>query len=181
VAAGTWSAERAAHLGLLLQTLLQRNVLGVLNGARLVLDAASGALLQAAMALLFSFLLVFDLPTIAKGVRSLRHSRLSYAYAEVTPKVINFSAVFGTAFECTVLMALVNTALTFLGMVCLKLPAAFFLSLLVFLSSFVPVLGKLDFVKSKPQGQPESSCQNRLTNSTPPLALALSFSRAVVH
>lgn len=143
VAAGTWSAERANHLGLLLQDLLKQNVLGMLNGARLVLDTASGALVQAVAALLFSFLLVFDLPAIAKGVRSLQHSKLSYAYHEVTPKIVNFSTVFGTAFECTVIMAVVNTALTYIGMAFLKLPAAFFLSLLVFLSSFIPVIGKM--------------------------------------
>ena len=50
-------------------------------------------------ALLFSFLLVFDLPAISAGVQSLGRSRLSFAYNEIAPKVTDYAEVlyFGWA------------------------------------------------------------------------------------
>jgi hypothetical protein len=56
-------------------------------------------------------------------------------------KVASFSRIVGQAFEIQIFLAAVNTLLTALGMVALKLPAVGFLSAVVFACSFIPVAG----------------------------------------
>jgi hypothetical protein len=53
--------------------------------------------LQCAVSLLFSFMIVWDLPTLQRGAKSLRTSRLSAVYEEIAPAVsqiclVRFSA-----------------------------------------------------------------------------------------
>jgi hypothetical protein len=44
-------------------------------------------LLQCAVSLLFSFMIVWNLPTLQRGAKSLRTSRLSAVYEEIAPAV----------------------------------------------------------------------------------------------
>ena len=54
------------------------------------------------MSLVLSFMVVWDLPTIAAGVRSLQTSRLGPIYNEVAPSVAVFSQLFGKALQAQV-------------------------------------------------------------------------------
>lgn len=54
------------------------------------------------MSLVLSFMVVWDLPRIGKGVKSLETSRLSAVYAEVAPSVSIFGELFGRALQAQV-------------------------------------------------------------------------------
>ena len=58
---------------------------------------------QVGVSLVLSFMVVWDLPTIAAGVRSLQASRLGPIYNEVAPSVAVFSQLFGKALQAQVL------------------------------------------------------------------------------
>jgi acetylornithine/succinyldiaminopimelate/putrescine aminotransferase len=58
-----------------------------------VLGFASAFLLS----MLFSFLIVLDLPNLRRSVHSLRHSKLRFAYCEVAPSLFRFSHLLGKA------------------------------------------------------------------------------------
>ncbi len=101
------------------------------------------------LALLFSFLIVLDLPVLSASIRSLENTKLRFIYVEVAESIHDFGLVLGQAFEAQFLIALVNTLLTALGLSILGVGKHIaFLSVIVFLSSFVPVVGV--FISSIP-------------------------------
>jgi len=101
------------------------------------------------LALLFSFLIVFDLPSLTEHVRSLERTRLRFIYVEVADGIYNFSRVLGQALEAQFFIALVNSMLTAIGIVIIGLGShVAFLSMIVFLCSFIPVVGV--FISSVP-------------------------------
>lgn len=101
------------------------------------------------LALLFSFLIVFDLPSLTEHVRSLEQTRLKFIYEEVADGIYNFSRVLGRAFEAQFFIALLNTLLTAIGIFIIGLGNhVAFLCMIVFLCSFVPVVGV--FISSVP-------------------------------
>jgi predicted PurR-regulated permease PerM len=94
------------------------------------------------LALLFSFLIVLDLPALSASIRSLENTKLRFIYVEVAESIHDFGLVLGQAFEAQFLIALVNTLLTALGLSILGVGKHIaFLSVIVFLFSFVPVVG----------------------------------------
>jgi predicted PurR-regulated permease PerM len=86
-------------------------------------------------------MLVWDMPAIRQGVQSLKQSRLSIVYEEIAPVIGTFGAIFGKAMQAQSAIAVVNTGLTALGLLVLQVSGLGFLSVLVFLCSFVPVVG----------------------------------------
>lgn len=110
-----------------------------------VLSVVSAFLLS----LLFSFLIVLDLPQLGASVRGLRDTRLRFIHDEVFDSIRNFGLVMGRAFEAQFTIAVLNTILTAIGLYFLGLGEhAAFLSVIVFLFSFVPVAGV--FISSVP-------------------------------
>lgn len=85
--------------------------------------------------------MVWDLPTIAFGVSSLRTSRLAPIYNTVAPSLEVFATLFGKALQCQAQIAVVNTCLTALGMWVLQIPGLGLLSLFVFICGFIPIAG----------------------------------------
>ena len=101
------------------------------------------------LALLFSFLIVLDLPSLAEGIRGLRRTRLRFVYEEVFPSISRFGIVVGQALEAQFFIALLNTILTGLGLTILGLSENMaFLLLIVFLCGFIPIAGM--FISSFP-------------------------------
>jgi predicted PurR-regulated permease PerM len=101
------------------------------------------------LALLFSFLIVFDLPSLTEHVRSLERTRLKFIYVEVAEGIYNFSQVLGQALEAQFFIAVVNSFLTAIGIIIIGLGShVAFLSMIVFLCSFIPVVGV--FISSLP-------------------------------
>ena len=77
-----------------------------------ILSTASAFLL----ALLFSFLIVLDLPGLADSVRELRHTRLRFIVDEMSESIYSFGLVLGQAFEAQFMIAVANTVLTAAGL-----------------------------------------------------------------
>jgi predicted PurR-regulated permease PerM len=101
------------------------------------------------LALLFSFLIVLDLPRLSASVRSLEKSRLGFVYREVAGSIRDFATVLGKSLEAQFTIAVVNAILTALGVAMLGLGSTMaFLTVIVFLCSFIPVLGV--FISSVP-------------------------------
>jgi predicted PurR-regulated permease PerM len=100
------------------------------------------------LALLFSFLVVLDLPRLTAGVRTLRDTKLRFIYEEVSETVFHFGKILGRALEAQLIIALCNTALTAIGLAIMGLPSLVFLSAVVFVCSFIPVVGV--FISSVP-------------------------------
>lgn len=100
------------------------------------------------LSLLFSFLIVLDLPKIARGISGLAHTKIGFIYDEVADNIRTFGRVLGRALEAQLLIAIVNTVLTAIGIWLLGLPNLVFLSAIVFLCSFIPVAGV--FISSTP-------------------------------
>lgn len=102
-----------------------------------------------ALSLLFSFLIVLDLPALSQSVAELQHTKLGFIYAEVADNIQEFAQVLGRALEAQLSIAIVNSALTALGLSLLGLSKSVaFLSVIVFLCSFIPVAGV--FISSAP-------------------------------
>lgn len=93
------------------------------------------------LALLLSFFMVLDLPNISKQIHKLEHSRLRDYYLDVYPGVIAFFSLLGRALEAQTVVALVNTCMTATGLAILGVPDIAMLSVIVFLASYIPVLG----------------------------------------
>lgn len=101
------------------------------------------------LALLFSFLIVLDLPRLSASVRELENTRLRFVYVEVANNIYEFGKVLGHAMQAQFYIACVNT---FLTSICLQFLGMgehiAFLAVIVFLFSFVPVAGV--FISSIP-------------------------------
>jgi predicted PurR-regulated permease PerM len=93
------------------------------------------------LALLFSYLILIDLNKIKAGISRLRTSRVGDFYEEAAPPIARFGIVLGRAVEAQAAIAVVNTVLTLIGLFLLDIPLVAMLSIIVFVCSFVPVLG----------------------------------------
>ncbi len=93
------------------------------------------------LSILFAFLIVKDLPRISTGIQSLQKTKIKLFYDEVASTVFRFGQVLGRFLEAQAVIAVLNTALTAIGMLVLGIPNVAFLSSVVFICSFVPVAG----------------------------------------
>lgn len=100
------------------------------------------------LSLIFSFLIIWDFDRLKTNVSSLKETRLGFILEILQPKVLGFADVVGRAFEAQIMVAGVNSILTFIGMVLLGVPSMMFLSMVVFVCSFIPVVGV--FISSFP-------------------------------
>ncbi len=106
-----------------------------------MIRAMWGGLATILLALLFSFLISLDTSRLGEEVRNLRNSRLRHFYEETALPVMRFGYVVGRTIQAQAMIAIVNTALTFIGLALLGVPSLAVLSMIVFLCSFIPVLG----------------------------------------
>lgn len=103
-----------------------------------MLYRATGTML---LALLFSFLILIDLRRLTHGIERLETSKIGDFYKEAAPPIGRFGMLVGRAIEAQALIALVNTLLTTAGLLLLGIPMVAMLAVIVFVCSFVPVLG----------------------------------------
>jgi predicted PurR-regulated permease PerM len=126
------------------------------------------------LALLLSFLIVLDLPALARNVASLERTKLRFMYLAAAPNIREFGAVLGRALEAQLFIALCNTGLTAIGLWILGMTGNLvFFSTVVFLFSFIPVVGV--FISSTP------ICIEALTESGFELMFAVIVMVTVVH
>ena len=93
------------------------------------------------LALLFSFLILIDIKRIKRGIGELRNSRVGDFYEEAAQPIVRFGMLVGRAIEAQAAIAVVNTVLTLFGLLLLGIPLVAMLSVIVFVCSFIPVLG----------------------------------------
>jgi len=96
---------------------------------------------QFALSLLLSLFITFDIPRLKRGVLRLRRSRVSDFFDEIAPGLYNFGRLIGRAFQAQGVIAIFNTVLTFIAIRLLSIQNEVFLCAIVFVCSFIPVLG----------------------------------------
>jgi predicted PurR-regulated permease PerM len=102
------------------------------------------------LGLLFSFLIMMDLPRLARSIRELRFTRAALVYEETVDSVIQFATVVGRNFRAQIFISAVNTFLTAVGLQILGVRGAVLLGTMVFFCGLIPVLGV--FISSVPIG-----------------------------
>lgn len=101
------------------------------------------------LSLLFSFLIVLDLPKLTNSVKGLRETKLKFVYDEVAENIYSFGKILGRALEAQLFIAIINAILTSFAIYLMGLQEKIaFLAVIVFLCSFIPVAGV--FVSSVP-------------------------------
>ena len=122
---------------------------GALSAVRNIGAWLVGIISAFLLSLLFSFLIVLDLPKLALSATRLRDTKLRFIYDEVGPTIVSFSRTLGQAMEAQLYIALLNTLFTSIGVYFLGLGSnVAFLSVIVFFCSFIPVAGV--FISSAP-------------------------------
>lgn len=123
----------------------------LLKGGKMGLGALERSVHYASwffLGLLFSFLIMLDLPRLTRGVRALRFTRLSSVYEETADSVILFAKVVGENFRAQIMVSTVNTILTAICLKILGVEQTVMLCTLVFFCGLIPVLGV--FISSVP-------------------------------
>lgn len=100
------------------------------------------------LSVLFSFLIVLDLPALKRNVNGLADTKIGFIYTEVADNIATFAKVLGRALEAQLFIAVANTILTAIGVWILHIGNIPVLSAIVFLCSFIPVAGV--FISSTP-------------------------------
>ena len=101
------------------------------------------------LALLLSFLIVLDLPKLAASIKNLEQTKIRFIYREVSPTIRDFCVTLGKSLEAQLGIALINSVLTTIGLMILGLSQKLvFLSIIVFICGFIPILGV--FISSLP-------------------------------
>lgn len=136
-----WTQARSRRLGMLLQKSLRTYIAGTASLITKLIRVSTKVVFKAILSLIFSFMIMWDLPVVTRGIQRLRRSRLSFMYDELAPVVVKFGSVLGKSFEAQGLIALVNTTLTTAGLLVLSIPGVGFLSLVTLICSFIPVAG----------------------------------------
>jgi predicted PurR-regulated permease PerM len=93
------------------------------------------------LSIVFSFLIMLDLPNLMKKFMSLRHTKLEQIYKETAFSIVRFSQVVGENFRAQILISLINTALTFIGLTIIGTGTTALLAFVVFVCGLIPVLG----------------------------------------
>lgn len=136
-----WTAERSTQLGMAVSSMLKGYTTTAAQIVTATLKSVTKFTIQVGVAMILGFFMLWDLPTITRGVQSLQNSRLAPVHAELAPALTIFGKLFGRALEAQARIALVNTGLTALGMWLLAIPGIGLLSLFVFICSFIPIAG----------------------------------------
>ncbi|MBE6451175.1 MAG: AI-2E family transporter [Alphaproteobacteria bacterium] len=95
------------------------------------------------LAMLFSFLIMLDLPHLSKGVKNLRYTKLADSYKETADSIMLFAKVVGENFRAQLLISTINTILTAMCLYVLDIKAIALLCTIVFMCGLIPVLGMI--------------------------------------
>ena len=114
---------------------------GVVANVRGFVNESIAVLFQFLLSIILSFLILWDLPGLKRGVQSLATGRASEVYAEIAPSMTSFGVMLGRAFEAQTGIAVVNAILTSIGFLILGIPSIALLATIVFFCSYIPVVG----------------------------------------
>ena len=106
-------------------------------------NTAISVALQFVLAILLSFLLIWDLPKTKEGLSRFAEGRTADIYREIVPGLKAFGTMLGRAFEAQSVVAVVNAILSTIVFLLLGLPSIALLAMIVFVCSYIPVLGMI--------------------------------------
>lgn len=95
------------------------------------------------LAMILSFLLIWDMPATKGKLRRFSEGRTAEIYAEITPSVQAFGIMLGRAFEAQTVVAVVNAVLSTIVFLLLGLPSIALLAMIVFVCSYIPIAGMI--------------------------------------
>src|SRR5690606_18472722 len=136
-----WKTPFAQEIRGNLDKLLHQLLADVAGNAQGAVSSILNVPVQLSLSLLLSFFITFDIPRLRRGVQKLKKSRVKHIYAEIAPGLISFGHLIGRAFQAQGVIAIFNTLLTFLAIRFLGIDNEVFLCAIVFICSFIPVLG----------------------------------------
>lgn len=120
---------------------LRNTVPRVVAAVKEFANASIAILFQFLLAIILSFLILWDLPSLKRGVQSLSKGTAADVYAEMAPGMTAFGVMLGRAFEAQTGIAVVNAILTSIGFLILGIPSIALLATIVFFCSYIPVVG----------------------------------------
>lgn len=94
-------------------------------------------------ALMLSFFFIMEKKEVYSFMRSFKSSKLGSWYDEIYGYYRIFIDSFGKIIEAQVIMAVINTVLTGIGLLFLGIPNVIFLSVIVFILSLIPYVGTI--------------------------------------
>ena len=113
-----------------------------------LLQATISGILQFLLAILLSFLIVLDFDRVTHELQVWRQNTVGRFFHEAAASVVEFSEVVGTAFQCQMIIAMLNASITCIGLMILGIKPVALLTTLVLLCGLIPVLGV--FISSVP-------------------------------
>jgi predicted PurR-regulated permease PerM len=136
-------AGSTAYAGLLerVEGAIRRFLPKVTAGVAEFVNSSISIFVQFLLSIVLSFLILWDLPSLQRGVMALATGRTSEVYAEIAPGITAFGVMLGRAFEAQTLIAVVNALLTSIGFLILGIPSIALLATIVFFCSYIPVVG----------------------------------------
>lgn len=93
------------------------------------------------LAIVLSFLIVLDYDRIRHEMGIWSGAPVGRFFHEASASVIQFSDMVGTAFQCQLIVAALNTVITAIGLFVLKIEPVLLLTTIVFIFGLIPVLG----------------------------------------
>lgn len=96
---------------------------------------------QVGLSLVLALFITFDVPRLRRAFFRLEQTRLRHFYREIAPSLVSFGRLMGRAFQAQAVIALANSLLTYLAIHFLGIQNDLLLTAVVFVCSFIPVLG----------------------------------------
>ncbi len=132
--AADWVRDHAANDGPeLLAALVKRIEAGLAGLLRIPI--------QVFTALLLAIFMLIEWQGVKEGIASLRDTRVRPVYDEIAPGIIALGKLIGKSFEGQVIISFFNSCFTLFALWLIGVEYKFVLALVVFVFSFIPVLG----------------------------------------
>ncbi|HUO85739.1 MAG TPA: AI-2E family transporter [Thermoanaerobaculia bacterium] len=113
----------------------------IVEGVRQFVNHFFSVAFQFLLSILFSFLILWDLPRLRISVQRFAFGRTAEIYREIAPGMRALGLFLGRAFEAQSLIAVVNALLTSIGFLILGIPSIALLGTIVFFCSYIPIFG----------------------------------------
>jgi predicted PurR-regulated permease PerM len=97
--------------------------------------------IQSLMAILFSYLIMLDFGRLSKELSGLKTSKLRDFYEEAGQPVVQFAMSVAQGFKAIAIIAFITTVMLAVVMLALRIPQVLLLSLVVFVTSLIPIVG----------------------------------------
>lgn len=98
-------------------------------------------LMNSMLAILFSFLIVYDYAKLRHEMQGLANSRLRDFFMEAARPVVQFAISVGQGFQAIVIIALITTVMVVVALLLLGISSVAFLAVIAFVTSLIPVVG----------------------------------------